>query len=263
MHEFLLEGGGTTTLPRRGLLAGQALKGELDISAGDPVRVSLSQADLRQRAVVEDFLAEPLGTLAYTTLESVRRASAEGGPADQGNSALVRFEPGTDRGQMRRRLSALSGVSAYEDTQAIKSTVDQYLGLFYAFVGIMLIFGGAMAFALIFNSMSSSISERRIEMATLRASGAPAQMLARLVRVENLITVVIGIVPGLIAGYAVAAVFMASFGSDQFNFELQMRPSTLVLSAIAIVIVALISQIPGLRALRRMDLARIIRERAN
>jgi putative ABC transport system permease protein len=56
---------------------------------------------------------------------------------------------------------------------------------------------------------------------------------------------------------------MASFGSDQFNFELQMRTSTLVLSAIAIVIVALISQIPGLRALRRIDVAKIIRERAN
>ena len=121
----------------------------------------------------------------------------------------------------------------------------------------------AMAFALIFNSMSSSISERKVEMATLRASGAPSKMLARLVRVENLITVLIGIVPGLIIGYAVAAVFMASFGSDQFNFELQMRSSTLVLSAIAIVIVALISQIPGLRALRRIDVAKIIRERAN
>ena len=263
MHEFLLEGGGTTTLPRKGLLAGDALQGELDIDSGDSVRIRASGDDLGQRGTVEEFLAEPLGTLAYTALENVQPVSAADGGSGKANSALVRFEPGVDRDEMRRQLSALPGVSAYEDSQAIKSTVDQYLGLFYAFVGIMLIFGGAMAFALIFNSMSSSISERKVEMATLRASGAPSQMLARLVRVENLITVLIGIVPGLIAGYAVAAVFMASFGSDQFNFELQMRTSTLVLSAIAIVIVALISQIPGLRALRRIDVAKIIRERAN
>ncbi len=263
MHEFLLAGGGTTTLPRQGLLTGEALEGELDVAAGETVRVGTSGSGSGQEEVVRGFLSEPLGTLAYAALDSARAVSMAEGSGGQGNSALVRFEPGVDRDEMRRRLSSLPGVAAYEDSQAIKTSVDQYLGLFYAFVGVMLIFGGAMAFALIFNSMSSSISERRVEMATLRASGAPAPMLARLVRVENLINVLIGIVPGLIAGYAAAAVFMASFGSDQFNFDLQMRPSTLVLSAVAIVIVALISQIPGLRALRRIDVAKIIRERAS
>lgn len=263
MHEFLLEGGGTTTLPRRGLLAGEALQGELDIGSGDSVRVRSVDGELEDSAPVEGFLAEPLGTLAYTALDNVRPVTTAEGQTGTANSALVRFESGVDRDEMRQSLSALPGVSAYEDSQAIKSAVDQYLGLFYAFVGIMLIFGGAMAFALIFNSMSSSISERKVEMATLRASGAPSKMLSRMVRVENLITVLIGIVPGLIIGYAVAAVFMASFGSDQFNFELQMRSSTLVLSAVAIVIVAVISQIPGLRALRRINVAKIIRERAN
>ena len=263
MHKFLLEGGGTTTLPRRGLLAGEALQGELDIGSGDSVRVRSVDGELEDSAPVEGFLAEPLGTLAYTALDNVRPVTTAEGQTGTANSALVRFESGVDRDEMRQSLSALPGVSAYEDSQAIKSAVDQYLGLFYAFVGIMLIFGGAMAFALIFNSMSSSISERKVEMATLRASGAPSKMLSRMVRVENLITVLIGIVPGLIIGYAVAAVFMASFGSDQFNFELQMRSSTLVLSAVAIVIVAVISQIPGLRALRRINVAKIIRERAN
>jgi putative ABC transport system permease protein len=263
MHEFLVEGGGSTTLPRRGLLAGQALQGELDISPGDPVAVNAPQAGVERELPVEQFLAEPLGTLVYSTLSEARRSAGGGGPAVEANSALVRFEPGVDRDTMRSRLSALPGVTAYEDSQAIKATVDEYLGLFYAFVGIMLIFGGAMAFALIFNSMSSSISERRIEMATLRAAGAPASMLARLISAENLITILIGIVPGLIVGYLVASVFMSSFNSDQFNFDLQMRTSTLVFSAIAIFLVALVSQVPGLRSLRRMNIARIIRERAH
>jgi putative ABC transport system permease protein len=261
MHGFLLEGGGTTTLPENGLLAGEALQGELGISDGDRVTVSAPQAEVDRQVPVEGFLAEPLGTLAYATLASAQRASA--GTVGEGNTALVRFEPGVDRDQMRRRLSELPGVSAYQDSQVIRSTLDQYLGLFYAFVGVMLAFGGAMAFALIFNSMSSSISERRVEMATLRAAGAPHRMLARLVTGENLITVLLGIVPGLIVGYAVAALFMGSFSNDQFSFDLEMRTSTLVLSALAIVIVALISQVPGIRALRRIDIASVIRERAS
>jgi putative ABC transport system permease protein len=69
-------------------------------------------------------------------------------------------------------------------------------------------------------------------------------------------------VPGLIAGYLVAALFMSTFSSDQFSFDLQMRTSTLILSAVAVMAVALLSQIPGLRAVRRIDVAEIVRERA-
>ena len=50
--------------------------------------------------------------------------------------------------------------------------------------------------------------------------------------------------------------------SDQFGFTLEMRTSTLVLSALAILGVALLSQWPGLRAVRRLDVARVVRERA-
>lgn len=43
--------------------------------------------------------------------------------------------------------------------------------LFYAFAGMMLVFGGIMAFALIINTMTINIMERKREVATLRALG--------------------------------------------------------------------------------------------
>ena len=163
---------------------------------------------------------------------------------------------------MRGRLSELPGVVAYEDSQALLDTVDQYLGLYYAFIGVMLVFGGAMAFALMFNSMNSNIAERSVELATLRAAGTPYRTLARMITAENVLVTLLGIAPGLIAGYLVADLFLGSFSSDQFDFTLQMRASTLVLSSVAILIVALLSQVPGLRAVRRIDVAEIVRERA-
>jgi len=260
MHEFLTSGGGTTGLPAAGLLAGQALRGELDIGVGDPVRVSVPGTALQARAPVEGFLAEPLGTYVYASLAAIR---ALAGPrAGAGNSALVAFDPGVDRERMRRRLSGLPGVVAYEDSQALLATADQYLGLYYAFIGVMLVFGGAMAFALLFNSMNANIAERSVEVATLRAAGTPYRTIARMITAENVIVTLLGILPGLIGGYAVASLFLGSFSSDQFSFDLEMRTSTLILSATAILIVALLSQIPGLRAVRRIDIAAIVRERA-
>jgi putative ABC transport system permease protein len=83
-----------------------------------------------------------------------------------------------------------------------------------------------------------------------------------LVTAENLALTVIGLVPGLAVGYAAAAVFMASFSSDLFQFGLEVRPSTFVLTAAVILLVGLASQVPALRGIARIDLASVVRERA-
>ncbi len=259
MHGFLTPGGGQTALPASGVLAGQALEGKLDVESGDGVDASLPggrQATLR----LDGFVDEPLGTYVYATLDQVRAAA---GPSlGEGNVALVRYQPGVDREQMRKRLSALPGAVAFYDSRALYDTVNRYLGLYYTFIGIMLVFGGAMAFALLFNAMTSNIAERVVEVATLRAAGARHRTLARMITAENVLMTLLGIGPGLLAGYELAKLFMAQFNNDQFDFSLQIRASTFVLSALAILVVALLSQLPGLRAVRRLDVAEVVRERA-
>ncbi len=259
MHGFLEPGGGSTDLPASGVLAGQSLGGKLHVGEGDTVTASLPgarHANLR----LDGFVDEPLGTYVYATLDQVRAAA---GPSlGGGNVALVRYRSGVDREEMRKRLSALPGAVAFYDTRALYDTVNKYLGLYYAFVGIMLIFGGALAFALLFNAMTSNIAERVVEVATLRAAGARHRTVARMITSENVLMTLLGIGPGLLAGYELARLFMAQFDNDQFDFSLRMRPSTLVLAALAILAVALLSQLPGLRAVRRLDVARVVRERA-
>jgi putative ABC transport system permease protein len=106
------------------------------------------------------------------------------------------------------------------------------------------------------------VAERASELATLRAAGVLRRTISGLLTRENLLVTAIGIVPGLAIGYALAAAFMSSFNSDLFTFTLQMRSSTLVLAAVAMVVVALVSQWPGLRAVGRLDVARVVRERS-
>jgi putative ABC transport system permease protein len=260
MHGFLLAGGGTTTLPATGVLAGEALGEKLDVSTGDPVEITAPGTGVSARAPVVSFLEEPLGTYLYASLAPIRRLA--GSRLGLGNVVLVRYEPGVDREAMRRRLSDLPGVVAYTDSQALREAVDEYLGLFYVFVGIMLIFGAAMAFALLYNSIQANLAERSIEVATLRAAGIRFRSLSRMITAENFLVTATGIVPGLIVGVEVSRAFLASFSSDSFSFDLQIRASTLLLSALAILAVSLLSERPGLRAVRRLDIAQVVRERA-
>ncbi|MEZ5076173.1 MAG: ABC transporter permease [Solirubrobacterales bacterium] len=260
MHGFLLAGGGTTTLPTQGVLAGEALAGKLDVATGSTVGITVPGTGTSADAPVVDFLEEPLGTYLYASLEPIRRLA--GPQLGLGNVVLVRYQPGVDREEMRRRLSALPGVVAYADSNALREAVDEYLGLFYVFVGVMLLFGAAMAFALLYNSIQANLAERAVEVATLRAAGTPFRTLSRMITAENVLVTAIGIVPGLIVGVEVSRLFLGSFSSDAFSFELEVRTSTLVLTAVAILLVSLLSQRPGLRAVRRLDIASVVRERA-
>jgi putative ABC transport system permease protein len=224
------------------------------------VRVDAPNAGLSFAARVRRFVNEPLGTYAYASLDLVRTVA----PRRTGiiNTALVRYLPGSDRKAMRAELAALPGVSAVSDSRALLDSFNKLLGFFYAIVAIMLICGAALAFALLYITITTNTAERTTELATLRAAGAPHRTLARMITAENAVTISLAIPPGLIAGYLTARAFMASFNSDAYSFDLQMRPSTLVLSALAILLVALLSQRPSLRAIERLDVAQVVRERS-
>jgi putative ABC transport system permease protein len=138
--------------------------------------------------------------------------------------------------------------------------VQEYMGLFYVFVGVMIVLGGVLAFALIYNTMSANISERQGELAVLRTLGLSHRAIGSMVTVQNLLLTIVGLVPGLVFGWALAWVFMYAFSSDMFTFELYIRPLTYVLTAVAVIVVGLLSQWPALRAVSRLDLGRIVRD---
>ncbi|MBT8225730.1 MAG: ABC transporter permease [Dactylosporangium sp.] len=257
MHTFLDPDGGTRPLPATGVLLGTALREDLGVNSGD--RVSLrfldgSPADL----TVAGFVDEPLGTFAYVSLDQVRALDATA----RSTGALVRFDPGTDAEAMRRALTSRPGVVAYEDTEALRRAAEDFMGLFYVFVGVMLLFGGMLAFTVLFATMSVNVAERSVEIATLRASGVSQRRLARLVTAENLLLVTVGILPGLGLGWLATDAYLSAFNTDLMRFATDIRPGTFAWSALAVVVVALLAQLPGLRALGRLDLGTVVRERA-
>lgn len=62
--------------------------------------------------------------------------------------------------------------------------------------------------------------------------------------------------------YLIVKSFMASFSSDLFSFDLAIRPLTYIWCSVSMLVVALLSQWPALRAVGRVDLPSVLRERA-
>jgi putative ABC transport system permease protein len=259
MHTFFTGTNTTTTLPIDGVLAGIGVADQLNIVAGDAVSVTVGGVNLTMDTQVSEFIDEPLGSMVYISESYAEELAGMPLPA---TSALLIYEEGANSSKIRNAVVELPQVAAFEDAKAIYNIMQDYMALFYVFIGVMLAFGAAMAFALIFNTMSVNIAERSREVATLLAVGTKRSMISRLITTENLLVAGIGIPLGLVVGYLTSAAAMASFQSDMFRFELYVKPLTFVWSALAILIVALISQWPGLRAVGRMDIARVVKERS-
>jgi putative ABC transport system permease protein len=262
MHGFVAPDGATLTLPSDGLLLGAALENRLNLSVGDSVEFYAGSDGQPVTLPVKGFLDEPLGTFAYASLDEVASIAGQKGQDPIVDSALVRYAEGADASTVSDRLLTRPNVAAVLESRTLYDLAQQMMGLFYAFIGVMLVLGGIMAFALIFNTMTANIAERSTELAALRTLGMSRGTVSRLVTGENMLLTLAGLVPGLILGYLVAAEFMASFSSDLFSFDLRVRVTTFVFTALGIVVVGLVSQLPALRAIGRLDLGRIVRERA-
>ncbi len=262
MHGFPLLDGGWTDVPSQGILVGRGVRDRLGLRVGDTVRVTVSATGQSFDESIVTFLDEPLGTYAYIALPVLQDRLGPAAGTVIGTQAMLRFEPRVDREAMRARFTDMSEVAAYTDARSLVRMAESLMGLFYAFVGVMLAFGAIMAFALVFNTMSANISERSVEIATLEAAGLPRRTLSAMVTVENVLLTLLGLVPGLAVGYAASWFFMASYSSDMFRFDLHMRSTTLVATGLGLLAISLISQRPALKAVRRLDVAQVVRERS-
>jgi putative ABC transport system permease protein len=260
LHGFRLAGGGTTTLaavPPGSVLLGRGVRDRLGVTTGSTTTV-IGPDGVQRTVRVSALLDEPMGTYLYAPLS---RFGTVTGPATP-TSALIRLDPGADRTAARRAVTGLPVVVAYQDGQALKRSFDSLMGLFAGMIGAMLGLGCLMAFAIIFTTMSVNIIERHREIATLRTGGVRRRAIAALVAGENLLTTLLGVVPGLVLGVLGGRAYLASYSNDQMRFDLVVRPLTLAVSAVAILAVAALSQWPGLRAVGRLDLAQAVRERS-
>src|SRR5262249_26205262 len=177
------------------------------------------------------------------------------------NGYLLRFDSGSVRDRVRAAASGLAGVVAYTDTHAVEAQIDSYLVIFWVFAGAMLVLGALLAFTVIYVTMTVNLAERIRDLAPCRAAGAPPRRLPAAVAIENVATPLLAVPFGLAAGVGAGWLFLRSFNNDLFNLHLSVGVGALLLAAVAVIAAAAVSQLPAARLIRRIDVARVVRER--
>ena len=169
---------------------------------------------------------------------------------------LVRFN-GEPSAELLKRLYDIPGTASIEFAGETQNALSEVLGFFWLFIGVMLIMGTALGLAIIFNGVTINVLERQRELAVMRAIGISGNRLSGILTLENVAIGCLGILVGIPLGYYIASYFLSLYKTDIFNMNLVIFPRTYVVAIILSLVSLLISQIPAIRRIRRLNLGTV------
>lgn len=239
------------------VLLARGIENRLDVKAGDTVTVATPFG--RSEILVGGFVQQPMGSFGFITLDDARQLVG-GQPIITG---VLLATSGISDAALRDQASQQFGGVGIEITSEVESQFRGLLDLFYGILWIMLGFGAVLAAMVVFTMITVSLVERRREIATMRTLGEKPGRISAMITLENLILGIAGLVVGIPVGYAVTLYLVSFFQTDMFSFELIFYYRTYLITTGIIVIIMLLSQLPGIRSLNRLDLAKVTKEQVS
>ena len=228
----------------------ESLAEQMGVQPGDEVAVDTPFG--RQTLVLSSTADEMMSPVVYVALHEAQEMAPM--PVDIFNGLYMKVE-GNQADAVKADLYELPGVAGVQLKREMRRDIESLLGLFYAFMGVMLLFALAMAFALIFNAMTVNVLERQRELATMRAIGAGSRRIAAEITAENVILWLLALAPGLLLGRWVAMQMGEAFSAELFSFEIVIYPASYAITALGILLTMILGALPAIRRVNRLDLA--------
>jgi putative ABC transport system permease protein len=177
------------------------------------------------------------------------------------SAVLLRVEAGGEDA-LGRRLKDVPGVAAVEFKGESKSKVEETLAASMAIsVMFMTIFAGVIAFAIIYNSTSISLTERTRELASLRVLGFTLAELRRIVLGENVLLSAVGVAAGMGLGALLCWWLVKAYETDVYRLPFHISMRTFVTSALSIAAFVLIANLASRRRIARLDMVEVLKAR--
>lgn len=253
--------------------------GFVDITEGDDPKVALREGGIIMTPRVADKLGVDVGKslfikspyLAKSREYKLLAKSDEliGGPIyisyEEGKKLLstkaatynvmyLNVDP-KEADNIKKELFKQSGVAEVMVKQTFLQTIEELLESYIASFAILLFFAFAVAFVITYNTFTTNILERSREIATMRTIGEDRLHLVASITLENMFLALVGIPLGVYLGVLASKAMFESLSTEAFHFKTVIYPISYVYVIASILVVLLLSEIPPIRRVFKLDLA--------
>lgn len=235
-----------------GLVMAESQARKMDVKVGDTVRVESPYTDQERDLPVAALSDETLGGPVFASTQVGAELLGSGTPT---YNMLYLFVDPARADRISKELYDLPGASQVQVKSVFIDMLKSYLGFMLTYGGIMLAFGVGMAAAVIYNTFTANILERTREIATMRTIGEDNSRLALMVTLENVFLALAAVPLGVWLGVKTAEAMYASFSTDAYAFKVVIYPASIAWIVLITIVVLLLSEIPPVRRIFRLDLA--------
>jgi putative ABC transport system permease protein len=253
-HGFEITSGSDArdTFSKGEIVLSVGLARKLGLKVGDTVSAKTPYRNERVSLRVGSISDEPLGAPGFLSLEKARELL--GTSQVSYNAMYVDVDPAR-AGPIKDELFDLPGAVSVSVKAGMLSSLMQMMEFSYFYEALLYGFGWAMAFVVIYTTFTSNILERTREIATMRTIGESNSRLAVMVTVENVLLALAGIPLGIWLGIKAAEAIYASFSSEAYSLTATIVPQSVAMLVASTFVVLLLSEIPPIRRIFRLDLA--------
>ncbi len=211
--------------------------------------------ELPVAGLIDDFA----GLSAYMNLDALHRLMRE---QDRVSGAYLL----ADQTQIDRLYTELKNMPAVAGVALKQATVESFNNIIAENLMRMrlanVIFAVVIAFGVVYNSARISLAERSRELATLRVIGFTQGEVSSILMGELALLTLVAIPIGLLLGYTLSSLVIASVDSELFRIPVIVNRSTYGFAALVVIVAAVFSGFVVIRRIAHLDLIEVLKTRA-
>lgn len=256
MYNFKDSSGRDIKLTDDGIYLSEILAKVLNVKAGDEILIKNFMPDKEEKtARVSGIIQQYLGSNAYVDMDMMHKILDE---KDVITGALINSED-----EVVAKLKDVKNIRQIQSSQDMKDSLLEYMDMIIASMGVMLLFGGVLGFAIVYNVTAVSINERIMEFSSLRVMGFNKKQIYRMITRENGIMAIFGIILGMPVGYGICNALVSSVSTEIYSIPAILTPGTYFISALATLIYVGIAQLATIRKIHNLNLLDALKNRVS
>ncbi|SCX77613.1 ABC transporter permease [Alkaliphilus peptidifermentans] len=243
-------------IPPNGIILAEGLAKSLGANVGDEIAIKNFMPDKEDKIIeVKGITQQFLGINAYMDINMMNELLGEKGLI---TGALL-----DSQDDVVLKLQNVKNIGQVQSVDDMKNSFLEFMDVIIYSVGVLMIFGGVLGFAIVYNTTIISISERTMEFSSLRVMGFDKKEIYKMVSKENGLMTVLGLVLGIPIGYGMCAGIVSGLSTDLYSIPLIINPSSYVIAAVATIIFVALAQLATIRKIYRLNFMDALKNRTS